>query len=564
MSVGDALSMSVVIAKTCAILAVVVFVTASVASADSATGTGNGMPSGEYCVVGEGSSPTALMVLNATDSRCINAIANATYGRTLLSTGWDTLDIRGNSSHNATEIARAIGFIEGTLTADRCVDWYYNVASPNGSMAVSPAGLAYLAENMNAMAHMMTTQPVDTDPFWKNVQLSWLQVQGIIAGAVQASGGALNATQAYALSAMGDLGDILNFADTERQAFDPTKLEPRKFIEWFVKSSHCSALVKLTPNMENLFFGHATWANYNMMSRIFKSIQFNFPLGTLGVVANTVTYSSWPGALTSIDDFYFTDSGLGVMETSLSIFNFSVYSACKPTQLLSFVRSSVANRMATNGSHWADLFGRLNSGTYNNQWLVVDLKRFFPGDDLHSGLLTIVEQLPGIIRSGDMTQILAFGYYPSYNIPYFKEIFDLAGYPQAIQTQGPQMLDYETCVRARLFAAYQNTVVDAPTMQHMLQYNQYTTDPLELDNSVFAIAARGDLQSTPGFFGALDAKYTSYADLRANNTIYAFAGPTPQQGVFAWSNFPALSSLTNHRSMPEQWNFTTQNFHPPT
>lgn len=38
---------------------------------------------------------------------------------------------------------------------------------------------------------------------------------------------------------------------------------------------------------------------------------------------------------------------------------------------------------------------RLRAGTYNNQYMVVDLKRFSPGQPLKEGLLTIVEVIPG-------------------------------------------------------------------------------------------------------------------------------------------------------------------------
>lgn len=37
----------------------------------------------------------------------------------------------------------------------------------------------------------------------------------------------------------------------------------------------------------------------------------------------------------------------------------------------------------------------LFAGTYNNQYMVVDLKRFSPGQPLKEGLLTIVEVIPG-------------------------------------------------------------------------------------------------------------------------------------------------------------------------
>jgi hypothetical protein len=45
------------------------------------------------------------------------------------------------------------------------------------------------------------------------------------------------------------------------------------------------------------------------------------------------------------------------------------------------------------------------AGTYNNQYIVVDLKLFSPGAELQQGLLTIVEQMPGLVMTADKTQV---------------------------------------------------------------------------------------------------------------------------------------------------------------
>ena len=57
--------------------------------------------------------------------------------------------------------------------------------------------------------------------------------------------------------------------------------------------------------------------------------------------------------------------------------------------------------------------------------MILDLKRFTPGSDLPPGLLWVAEQIPGLVASGDMTEQLARGYWPSYNVPYFPEVICL-------------------------------------------------------------------------------------------------------------------------------------------
>ena len=64
----------------------------------------------------------------------------------------------------------------------------------------------------------------------------------------------------------------------------------------------------------------------------------------------------------------------------------------------------------------------------NNQYLVVDFGRFTPGEALAEGTLWIIEQVPGLVESGDATAELERGYFPSYNVPYFSTIYDRSGY----------------------------------------------------------------------------------------------------------------------------------------
>jgi hypothetical protein len=56
--------------------------------------------------------------------------------------------------------------------------------------------------------------------------------------------------------------------------------------------------------------------------------------------------------------------------------------------------------------------------SYNNEWMIIDYNRFNPGEPLKKGLLTVLEQLPGLIEWQDKTDVLAEDtYWSSYNIP---------------------------------------------------------------------------------------------------------------------------------------------------
>lgn len=49
------------------------------------------------------------------------------------------------------------------------------------------------------------------------------------------------------------------------------------------------------------------------------------------------------------------------------------------------------------------------SGTYNSQYMVVDLHRVSLGHSIKDGALTVVEQIPGKVVYSDQTQVLRRG-----------------------------------------------------------------------------------------------------------------------------------------------------------
>lgn len=69
----------------------------------------------------------------------------------------------------------------------------------------------------------------------------------------------------------------------------------------------------------------------------------------------------------------------------------------------------------------------------NNMWMVVDTKLFTPGVPLPNGTLTILEQLPGYTQAADLTHILRYGYFPSYNRAYFAQTRALSGEAQMVR-----------------------------------------------------------------------------------------------------------------------------------
>jgi len=203
------------------------------------------------------------------------------------------------------------------------------------------------------------------------------------------------------------------------------------------------------------------------------------------------------------------------------------------------MRVIVAHRMANNGREWTDVFARYNSGTYNNQWIVVDYKKFTPRNAIQPNTLWILEQIPGFTKSADVSAVLAKQlYWPSYNVPYFSFIYNISGYSGGNAEDG-QGTAYVTAPRAFIFARDQSTVVDISSMKTIMQYNNWQTDPLAHGDPALAISSRYDIRPStlPSYaFGGVDSKITS-SDLARRMECDAISGPShQQQPSFTWDD----------------------------
>eukprot|EP00808_Paulinella_micropora_P030226 g72967.t1 len=290
----------------------------------------------------------------------------------------------------------------------------------------------------------------------------------------------------------------------------------------------CSALVRLLPDGSDLFVGHSTWDGYGSMLRVYK--HYHWGLREQGQRA--LSFSSSPGYLSSVDDFYITGHGLVVTETTNGVYDTRLFKQIRQRGVLSWMRALVASYSATDGFKWSRQFRRKHSGTYNNQWLVVDMPKFQrwqearhqanPTDvtpppngllatdvtplPLPHGLLVVSEEVPGYVHSQDCTSMLARqGYFASYNIPFFTEIFKMSGFEALAETKGDTWVHGKS-PRARIFARDAPNVLDMDGFKKLMTLNDYLHDPLSDHNPVHAIMSRMDLlpssspQPTPSVF----------------------------------------------------------------
>merc|ERR1711865_1067101 len=100
-----------------------------------------------------------------------------------------------------------------------------------------------------------------------------------------------------------------------------------------------------------------------------------------------------------------TSAGLTITETSLDNQNSDLWSLVVPQTMLTWARAMLANRLASNGDEWTEIASRHNSGTCNNQWIVLDNTKVKPGP-LPAGTLWVSETMPGHTERADMTSSL--------------------------------------------------------------------------------------------------------------------------------------------------------------
>jgi len=360
---------------------------------------------------------------------------------------------------------------------------------------------------------------------------------------------------------LGDMSDLLP-ALTKPSGRKWQSMTKAEVFTEMTLHSHCSSLVKLNYDGSDLFVGHNTWGDYASMLRMFKSYTLPRSNGEM----YTSLFSGYPGVLTSNDDFYMLQpANIIVTETTNTVMDDTLYKQLTTQSVLYWIRSLVANRIANNGSSWIAAFEQYNSGTYNNQMIIVDYKLFTPGKPLLPFTVMIVEQMPGQMFSDDVTDIVsAKGYWPSFNRPYFTQVFNAMGYEYYEQKYGDIFSYYHTA-RYLIFQRDQHQVVTVFNMQNLMMYNDWQNDPLSNGYAGDSIAARFDLQipvQRPvewlmrGLHGNIDCKITSYLLLNAS-TISAISGPTHEQQVpFTWET-PEWNS-TLHLGQPTVFDFEWQ------
>ena len=501
-----------------------------------------------------------------------SAIASATYINSYETKGWDFLRISSydldNNTYSDSNKAYAMGYVEGIINNQRIYQIYRNLLyfSYYKDGNIIPDNLKeFMSKNLEYMKKTCLEKK-DKDIYWEHVYYIYQQMLGLYEGYNSAcdENKKLGFIDFQLVVANSDMEDAINYKDKSRRPNfkNMTSDEIRLYTDLH---THCSALVKAANDFSDIWFGHNTWTTYGAMIRTFK--EYRFVTNAHNEKSKVVAFSSYPGSLSSVDDFYYTDSKLVVMETTNSNLNDTLYDLLSPNTLLTWVRVILANRLASSGEDWLNLFKRENSGTYNNQYMVLDLNKIdINKKDIKDKALMIIEQIPQYTESKDVTQYLRKGYWPSYNIPYSRNIFEISGFVETIKEK-PDLYDsydYSGSNRPKIFRREQSNINSTDDFKKMMRYNKYEEDPSSQMNAAWTIASRYDL-NTKGIgknlcYGAIDVKFISVKELlEGKNIIHIISGPTnDDMPTFSWKNTTCYQSTPDrwfHEDVIETWDF---------
>lgn len=519
--------------------------------------------------------------------------------------GWNYLDASMYTEISSVDAhlqyAKSLGYLEGYVTCDTIHTFYPNFYSAIfGTSEPGAQTLQFIQDNY-AWMQAMVSQYAAVDDYWYTISTVLQQVNGLYEGYKAGCGGKYipspDATNPWAtLDAptlthfllMNAWGDLYQITMKYREVGNPLRLAKLNrgrgagglakesdlvtLAEQLKAFERCSAIIKVLPDHSDVVFGHATWDSYESLGpRILK--HYSMPLVRNGFAEThyDVYFSSSPALLSSVDDF-FTVSGysqLAVIETTNNLYNLKLLDIVTPKSVLSWTRAITSHQMAKNGADWVQQFAKYHSGTYTNQWMVVDFKLFQAGAKAQpEGFFTIFEEVPGLYHIADKTATLnADGYWGSYNVPYFDDISEASGYAKLCKMDSTNC--HDTAPRAKLFREYQPQVNNVEGAQWILSYNSFQNDTASLEDSCNTIACRGDLEPKErnrGAYGALDAKVSSVINAKRYPGIppvlYARLGPThDQQPVFCWSQV-ADESDYSHNGQPDCYDFTWTSFPP--
>jgi Phospholipase B len=470
-------------------------------------------------------------------------LASATFIDDRNGSGWTYYLV--NTSYQQSDILQgyAAGYLEGYLAMEPLYQNFMN--QQVNDYAPKKEMLDWINNQSEWVAKMVKHNPVSN--YWQLVNVTLNQYNGIYDGyttAVKSFGKShmlINPQNFYWVTYGSDYGDVNGY-------FKYIAGEKRS-----VRKGHCSFLLKLVE--DDLYVSHDTWTDYIQMLKVFKTMNFSFH--NPAVQNQVMQFSATPGQVPSIDDFYMLSNNRVVIETTIDHDNHEIFSFLHYETVPYWIRINVANLAYDTQTTWMNYFFSYRSGTYNNQWLVIDFNQYLANKNnltAASNIIWMIEEFYKMTSALDVTQTMLIpdGYVASYNTPFN---------PMIEAYSGTKTGDtYDTAPRFFLFERYAPFIQNIQNFQTVMRMNNYS----DFHNFDEAIAARFDLLSGDNAFpfGAIDSKVTA-ASLISNMQAWIVLGPTNQNvPAFSWNDWPKYDKIS--QGMPRVYNFDWTFYDPAT
>jgi len=495
------------------------------------------------------------------DSFC----AWAEFEDTLTEVGWGKVAVVGNDD-DASIAHYCSGIAEAALTHTRISQYfsvYYNNYLEEYGGTFPKEIEKWLTKSME-WTRSMADRYQANDAFWNSIYNMLSRFDGLVEGYNRfrdEQDAEFTELQFVVLQSAGDMLD-LSFVVSKHYP------ELRKKVmsdAWRDTHHHCTGLIFMEKDYENVYVAHDSWHLYNTMNRMLK----DYTINSKNKYAATTrwTISSNAGLLLSMDDFWIMNSGLVVTETTVNTFNTTLYDMyCTPDSVLSWLRVSAVNLIAKDGASWAKYFNTANSFTYNNQYMVIDTNKFVRGKKPEQGFLVSTEQVPGYFHVLDRTEELCQKrWVPGINTPFDEEIFNASGYLAKVQeTQCGYWSYYECCRYLIMDRDVIKKIHSYDDFKTFMRYNDWQTDPLSNNDAAQSISSRYDLrpdscihQGTmtmcPNALGGIDAKATNM-DLAKKLVFDAISSPQYETQP-AWEFGTGRFKNVRYDGLPKVWKF---------
>lgn len=524
-----------------------------------------------------------FIITNKTDK---NIISEVTFLNDINTFGWGKLDVSTYNNSDEYTQSYCSGYLEGVATYQQISNFYYNLYNNyRKESKLIDKIITFLELVGKNLIEKLSTIKKDSSPYEYQLYLSFQQMIGLYHGYNSQSKAKekLSIGQFLLIQSDSEIPELIKYfkhhkseviqlgdKDYFKKAFGLKSNNPNKAWSKLISHSRCSAFIKLVTNNENkvsdLLSGHTTWSSYSELIRFYKHYSFNNN-------KTSIIFSSYPGCLSSTDDFIISKYKLVIMETTIEVIDINLYKQMKldyKTYIPTFMRVLVASKYSQNNREWISLFKKNMSGTYASQWMILDYKVFnrIKGKSIEktkriSNLLLLIEEIPNKMVYHDISNVLYSNkYFGSYNRAYLNSSKKSLN-QQLIEHLYGNKFSYHDGNRALIFRHFQSKVNSLKGLKELLRYNGYkSNNQWKEDPSRNApgkgISARFDLEK--GYLyelsGGVDTKVTN-STLVDQMASVSILGPTQGTGnqlkAFTWKN--TKGEKIYHNGVPNRLSF---------